>query len=63
MTVVKKKPALITRVKEAKKVARTAQAAAASVHDDETRNRSTRTRASYKIKAAALDEVAAILEG
>lgn len=63
MTVTKRKPALVTRTRQAKKIARTAQITAREVAGDESRNRSTRTRASYKIKADALDLVVAILEG
>lgn len=49
------------KVKNAKRVATQAINKAAVIHADEAVNRSTRTRAAYKVKAEALDEVAKIL--
>lgn len=51
------------KVRDAKRVATQAINKAAIVAADESVNRSTRSRASYKIKADALDEVARILAG
>jgi ornithine carbamoyltransferase len=66
MPTTKKAPPIRTpddKVKKAKQVSTQAINKAAAVAADIARNRSTRTRSSYKIKADALDRVARILSG
>lgn len=52
-----------SKVRRARSVATKAINAAAIVASDPERNRSSRTRESYKIKADALDQVGRILSG
>jgi hypothetical protein len=59
----KPKPTPRARVTNARRVALAAQQEAKRLLADETQNRSTRTRASYKVQAEALDRVEAILDG
>lgn len=62
-TAKRKTPAATTRIRNARAHISSATLHADRVASDPTRNRSTRTRQSYKIKAQALDRVAAILLG
>lgn len=50
-------------IRRARRVATTAINQAAQIAADEEVNRSTRTRAAFKLKAEALDQVARILAG
>jgi hypothetical protein len=56
-------PSHQARVREAKRIANNAISAATLIATDDTVNRSTRTRAAYKVKAQALDQVVRVLEG
>jgi hypothetical protein len=63
MAVVARKPTPEARVRQARTLAREAIARAQRVAAEPSAARSTRTRASYKIRSDALEQVLRVLEG
>jgi hypothetical protein len=63
MSVGARKPTSEARLRSARKIARAAIAQAELAAKDPSEHRSTRTRASYKIRSDALGHVLRVLEG